>query len=168
MHSSECCHYVLYWRYDEVSPIGDTYMILVSVLYISIIYWQVERFSKEVQSTEARCFYGFQIAMENIHSEMYSLLIDTYISDPAERYSSIHLLHWRTLSNSRRPWINHVKMKCNSKVYITVSLFNSEALKYNVFDKMINSIFNFNTVKSSLPINMPNLVVVRSFVNVAM
>jgi len=45
----------------------------------------VERFSKEVQVTEARCFYGFQIAMENIHSEMYSLLIDTYIKDPQER-----------------------------------------------------------------------------------
>jgi len=45
----------------------------------------VERFSKEVQVTEARCFYGFQIAIENIHSEMYSLLIDTYIKDPEER-----------------------------------------------------------------------------------
>jgi len=45
----------------------------------------VERFSKEVQVTEARCFYGFQIAMENIHSEMYSLLIDTYIKDASER-----------------------------------------------------------------------------------
>lgn len=44
----------------------------------------VERFSSEVQVTEARCFYGFQIAMENIHSEMYSLLIDTYISDKHE------------------------------------------------------------------------------------
>ena len=39
----------------------------------------VERFMKEVQVPEARCFYGFQIAMENIHSEMYSLLIDTFI-----------------------------------------------------------------------------------------
>lgn len=45
----------------------------------------VERFSQEVQVTEARCFYGFQIAMENVHSEMYSLLIDTYIRDPKER-----------------------------------------------------------------------------------
>uniref|UniRef100_A0A3B5MRD3 Ribonucleoside-diphosphate reductase subunit M2 n=1 Tax=Xiphophorus couchianus TaxID=32473 RepID=A0A3B5MRD3_9TELE len=44
----------------------------------------VERFTQEVQVTEARCFYGFQIAMENIHSEMYSLLIDTYIKDPSE------------------------------------------------------------------------------------
>lgn len=45
----------------------------------------VERFSQEVQVTEARCFYGFQISIENVHSEMYSLLIDTYISDPDER-----------------------------------------------------------------------------------
>jgi ribonucleoside-diphosphate reductase subunit M2 len=47
----------------------------------------VERFSQEVQVTEARCFYGFQIAMENVHSEMYSLLIDTYIRDPRQRYA---------------------------------------------------------------------------------
>lgn len=45
----------------------------------------VERFSQEVQVTEARCFYGFQIAIENIHSEMYSMLIETYISDPEEK-----------------------------------------------------------------------------------
>jgi ribonucleoside-diphosphate reductase subunit M2 len=45
----------------------------------------VERFSNEVQAAEARCFYGFQIMMENIHSETYSLLIDTYIKDPIER-----------------------------------------------------------------------------------
>ncbi|XP_028133625.1 ribonucleoside-diphosphate reductase subunit M2 B [Diabrotica virgifera virgifera] len=45
----------------------------------------VERFSQEVQVTEARCFYGFQIAIENIHSEMYSMLIETLISDPAEK-----------------------------------------------------------------------------------
>ena len=47
-------------------------------------------FMNEVQLPEARCFYGFQIMMENIHSEMYSLLIDTYIKDSAER---THLLH---------------------------------------------------------------------------
>ena len=42
-------------------------------------------FSAEIQSAEARCFYGFQIAIENIHSEVYSLLIDTYIKDVAEK-----------------------------------------------------------------------------------
>jgi ribonucleoside-diphosphate reductase beta chain len=42
-------------------------------------------FTNEVQAAEARCFYGFQIAIENIHSETYSLLIDTYIKDPKEK-----------------------------------------------------------------------------------
>ena len=42
-------------------------------------------FMNEVQYPEARCFYGFQIMMENIHSETYSLLIDTYINDPKEK-----------------------------------------------------------------------------------
>jgi len=42
-------------------------------------------FMREVQLPEARCFYGFQIMIENIHSEMYSLLIDTYIKDTAEK-----------------------------------------------------------------------------------
>jgi ribonucleoside-diphosphate reductase beta chain len=44
-----------------------------------------ENFLKEVQYPEARCFYGFQIAIENVHAETYSLLIDTYIKDLAER-----------------------------------------------------------------------------------
>lgn len=42
-------------------------------------------FSNEIQIPEARCFYGFQIAIENIHSEVYSLLIDTYIKDQQEK-----------------------------------------------------------------------------------
>jgi len=42
-------------------------------------------FLSEVQYAEAKCFYGFQIAMENIHSETYSLLIDSYIKDPIEK-----------------------------------------------------------------------------------
>ena len=42
-------------------------------------------FSSEVQIPEARCFYGFQIAMENVHAEVYSLLIDTYIKDLKEK-----------------------------------------------------------------------------------
>ena len=42
-------------------------------------------FFNEVQYPEAKCFYGFQIMMENIHAETYSLLIDTYIKDPKEK-----------------------------------------------------------------------------------
>lgn len=48
------------------------------------------RFMKDVQIPEARCFYGFQIAMENIHSETYSLLIDTYIKDSREKDKLFH------------------------------------------------------------------------------
>lgn len=61
-------------------------------------------FSNEVQVPEARCFYGFQIAIENIHSEVYSLLIDTYVKDPAVKntlFNAIELVpcvqkkaHW--------------------------------------------------------------------------
>lgn len=42
-------------------------------------------FLSNVQYAEAKCFYGFQIAIENIHAEVYSLLIDTYVKDPSER-----------------------------------------------------------------------------------
>lgn len=45
----------------------------------------VVNFMQDVTIPEARCFYGFQIMMENVHSEMYSLLIDTYIKDKNEK-----------------------------------------------------------------------------------
>lgn len=43
------------------------------------------QFMNEIEVPEIRCFYGFQIAIENIHSEMYSLLIDTYIDEAEEK-----------------------------------------------------------------------------------
>jgi ribonucleotide reductase beta subunit family protein with ferritin-like domain len=49
-----------------------------------------QNFATEIQNPEARYFYGFQIAVENIHSETYSLLIDTYIRDATEKN---HLLN---------------------------------------------------------------------------
>ncbi|KAL6756930.1 ferritin-like superfamily [Haematococcus lacustris] len=51
------------------------------------------RFMSEVQAPEARAFYGFQIAIENVHSEMYSLLLDSYVRNKEERqmlFSAIH------------------------------------------------------------------------------
>lgn len=51
-----------------------------------------ENFYREVMYLEAKCFYGFQIAMENIHSEMYSLLIDTYIKDPKEKSEAFNAI----------------------------------------------------------------------------
>ena len=50
------------------------------------------RFMAEVQLSEARAFYGFQIAMENIHSQMYSLLIETYIQNNDEKMKLFHAL----------------------------------------------------------------------------
>jgi ribonucleoside-diphosphate reductase beta chain len=52
----------------------------------------VLNFMREVQIPEARCFYGFQVAIENIHAEMYSQLIDTYIKDPKEKDYLFHAL----------------------------------------------------------------------------
>ena len=64
------------------------------------------RFCNEVQVPEARAFYGFQMAMENIHSETYSQLIDTYINDEREKNNLFHAIctipavqlkaHWAT------------------------------------------------------------------------
>ena len=50
------------------------------------------RFMSEVQLSEARAFYGFQIAMENIHSQMYSQLIETYIQDREEKHNLFNAL----------------------------------------------------------------------------
>lgn len=50
------------------------------------------RFMNEVQLSEARAFYGFQIAMENIHSTTYSLLIETYIKDKEEKHKLFHAI----------------------------------------------------------------------------
>jgi ribonucleotide reductase beta subunit family protein with ferritin-like domain len=78
-----------------------------------------QQFTTEVQVPEARCFYGFQMMMENIHSETYSLLIDTYINDPKEKdylFRAIETvpsvmqkaqwaLHW---INNKRPFAERI------------------------------------------------------------
>ncbi|KAL1944259.1 hypothetical protein VTO73DRAFT_3444 [Trametes versicolor] len=64
----------------------------------------VERFSNEVQAAEARCFYGFQIMMENVHSETYSLLIDTYIRDPAARAFLFDAIDTITCIKKKADW----------------------------------------------------------------
>ena len=51
------------------------------------------RFMKDVQLSEARAFYGFQIAMENIHSETYSLLIESYIKDNEEKHKLFNAIN---------------------------------------------------------------------------
>lgn len=64
----------------------------------------VLNFMREVQIPEARCFYGFQVAIENIHAEMYSLLIDTYIKDPKEKDYLFHALQNLPCVSKKGEW----------------------------------------------------------------
>merc|ERR550537_576455 len=61
-------------------------------------------FSCEVQVPEARAFYGFQIAMENIHSETYSLLIEQYIRDSAEKGKLFNAIHTMPAVEEKAKW----------------------------------------------------------------
>ncbi|MHB1278234.1 MAG: ribonucleoside-diphosphate reductase small subunit [Bacteroidia bacterium] len=63
-----------------------------------------ENFVAEVQYPEAKFFYGFQIAMENIHSETYSLLIDTYIKDPKEKDMLFHAIDTLDCVKKKADW----------------------------------------------------------------
>jgi ribonucleoside-diphosphate reductase subunit M2 len=90
-----------FWRAEEIDLSKDTvhwdsltnqerYFISMILAFFAasdgiVMENLAARFMGEVQLSEARAFYGFQIAMENIHNESYSLLIDTYIKDREEK-----------------------------------------------------------------------------------
>lgn len=61
-------------------------------------------FMSAVQLPEARCFYGFQIMMENIHSETYALLIDTYVKDPVEKDKLFHAIETVPAVKKKAEW----------------------------------------------------------------
>jgi len=63
-----------------------------------------ENFVSEVQYPEAKFFYGFQLMMENIHSETYSLLIDTYVKDEAEKYELFHAIETFPAIKEKAEW----------------------------------------------------------------
>lgn len=63
-----------------------------------------ENFVSEVQYTEAKFFYGFQIAIENIHSETYSLLIDTYIKDNKTKDKLFHAIDTMDCVKKKADW----------------------------------------------------------------
>jgi ribonucleoside-diphosphate reductase subunit M2 len=62
------------------------------------------RFMEEVQLPEARAFYGFQIAIENVHSEMYSLLLEAYVRDGAERLGLLRAVHTVPAIAAKAQW----------------------------------------------------------------
>jgi len=69
-----------------------------------------QRFMSDVQISEARAFYGFQIAMENIHSQTYSLLIETYIKDKEQKHKLFNAINnypcIKKKSDWAQKWIN--------------------------------------------------------------
>uniref|UniRef100_A0A0M3HGC3 Ribonucleoside-diphosphate reductase n=1 Tax=Ascaris lumbricoides TaxID=6252 RepID=A0A0M3HGC3_ASCLU len=64
----------------------------------------VERFAQEVQVPEARFFYGFQIMIENIHSEMYSKMVETYIRDDNERKKLFNAINEFEFIKKKADW----------------------------------------------------------------
>jgi ribonucleoside-diphosphate reductase subunit M2 len=72
------------------------------------------QFSTDVQIPEARAFYGFQMAMENIHSETYSLLIEQYIRDPAEKAELFNAIETMPAVREKAEWAIQWMQKENS------------------------------------------------------
>ena len=64
----------------------------------------VSRFMVEIQSSEIRAFYSFQNFMENVHSETYSLLIDTYIKDLDEKYRMLNAIQYYPCIKKKTDW----------------------------------------------------------------
>jgi ribonucleotide reductase beta subunit family protein with ferritin-like domain len=63
-----------------------------------------ERFLNDVQVLEAKFFYAFQMAIENIHSETYSLLIDTYFKDPKEKSEALDAINYMPCIKKKADW----------------------------------------------------------------
>jgi ribonucleotide reductase beta subunit family protein with ferritin-like domain len=99
----------------------------------------VARFSDEVQLPEARAFYGFQNMMENIHSEMYSLLIDTYVKDEKEKDKLFHAVDnfpcIKEKADWAKQWIN------NKKATFAIRLFAFSIVEGVFFSSSFASIY---------------------------
>ena len=122
-------HVDCFWRPEEIDLIKDVkhwdtlsvdekhFISMVLAFFASsdgiVLENLAVRFMSEVQLAEARAFYGFQIAMENIHSHTYSLLIDSFIKNEEEKnklfYSIDHFPCIKKKSDWAQKWINDKK-----------------------------------------------------------
>ncbi len=109
-----------FWRIDEVDLSkdlqlwetlnkGEKYFVSMILAFFAasdgiVLENLGTRFMSEVQVSEARAFYAFQIAMETIHSEMYSLLIDTYIKDREEKSKLFNALNEFPCIKKKADW----------------------------------------------------------------
>jgi len=122
-----------FWRAEEVDLSSDIeswnklteqerhYICMILAFFASSDGIVLEnlacRFMMDVKLSEARAFYGFQIAMENIHSEMYSLLIDTYIKDPEYKLTLFHAMDHFPCIGKKTNWA--LKWITNSSSFAT-------------------------------------------------
>ena len=115
-----------FWRPEEIDlskdldnwnslDAGEKYFISMILAFFAasdgiVLENLASRFMSDVQLSEARAFYGFQIAMENIHSHTYSLLIDTYIKDKEEKDKLFNAISYypciKKKSDWAQKWIN--------------------------------------------------------------
>jgi ribonucleoside-diphosphate reductase subunit M2 len=83
--------------WDRLTPDERTFLTSVLAFFAAsdgiVLENLAARFMTDVQAPEARAFYGFQIAIENVHSEMYSLLLQAYVKDPTERARLLDAIH---------------------------------------------------------------------------
>jgi len=99
--------------WEKLSPDEKHFISMVLAFFAAsdglVLENLAQRFMGDVQLAEARAFYGFQIAIENIHSEMYSILIDTYVRDDAEKTKLFQALeHYPCIAkkaNWAKKWI---------------------------------------------------------------
>ena len=100
--------------WDKLTPDEQNFIKMILAFFAAsdglVLENLASRFMCDVQLAEARAFYGFQIAIENIHSEMYSTLIDTYIRDGNEKDKLFKALeHYPCIAkkaNWAKKWIN--------------------------------------------------------------
>jgi len=122
-----------FWRVEEVDLSSDVeswkkltdqerhFISMILAFFASsdgiVLENLASRFMMDVKLSEARAFYGFQIAMENIHSEMYSLLIDTYIKDPDHKLTLFHAMENFPCIEKKTNWA--LKWIANSSSFAT-------------------------------------------------
>jgi ribonucleoside-diphosphate reductase subunit M2 len=122
-------HVDCFWRPEEIDLIKDIghwatlsvdekhFISMILAFFASsdgiVLENLAVRFMSEVQLAEARAFYGFQIAMENIHSHTYSLLIDTFIKNEEEKHRLFHSIDnfpcIKKKADWAQKWINDKK-----------------------------------------------------------
>ena len=112
-----------FWRAEEIDLSKDVahwdslnederYFISMILAFFSssdgiVVENLAVRFMNDVQVSEARAFYAFQIAMETIHSEVYSVLIDTYIKDNAEKTKLFRAIDNYPCIKKKADWCKH-------------------------------------------------------------